>query len=694
MKRTFKIIFGSIFILLFFILLNIFINIDNENFYTYFGFTEKYNNYNVSFNTALNNQEKKIILNKIKKLKNLNYSIVINEYIRENDNLKNINVYVNATDKNIKEMLPVKQKIINNFSSRDKYYSTSKEEDINKIALFSFYNDVIYSMYPFRVVEDNLDLLRYDFTVYYDKNLDENSVEIFLKDTFSEFDISISKMNAEKYDEINETKSSLFYFSAVAFIISALFILFNVSYRLKDISILKLNGYKNIDIVKYIFSKDILILSLLSLLLPIFLTIVIFKEFNYRIMIFLIVVICSSILIFIVFLISMFCATLLIDRYSLNDFLKNKNINNLLVNISFILLILSNIIVFPLIKNDYHELIDSVVAYTQLLKESVNLEKIYKINIVNDTNRQWEFDVFDFFGDKENKINDKIVKIYKELEDMNVLYRFNDVILFDSSGNLKSENNQKEFLAHEINKKYLDETIFYFSGNKINVKNEEDLNVFMDKETYYKNEWSKESFVNMDINTSIYLFDRVNYKRISDVRLDNFDNEKYPVFLYTNNEKIFVKDFTSNSVYIDGDFKEKVDRYLIKNRYNENIKLTKINDRINNYKQELLKVLKTKLISILPALLSILSILASFTNFYILTNKKEIKILKSLGYSKIIISKPFIIELFMTILLYLIYSFLILKSISFYTIILLTVINSFFAIFFIYSINNIQIKNL
>lgn len=694
MKRTFKIIFGSIFILLFFILLNIFINIDNENFYTYFGFTEKYNNYNVSFNTALNNQEKKIILNKIKKLKNLNYSIVINEYIRENDNLKNINVYVNATDKNIKEMLPVKQKIINNFSSRDKYYSTSKEEDINKIALFSFYNDVIYSMYPFRVVEDNLDLLRYDFTVYYDKNLDENSVEIFLKDTFSEFDISISKMNAEKYDEINETKSSLFYFSAVAFIISALFILFNVSYRLKDISILKLNGYKNIDIVKYIFSKDILILSLLSLLLPIFLTIVIFKEFNYRIMIFLIVVICSSILIFIVFLISMFCATLLIDRYSLNDFLKNKNINNLLVNISFILLILSNIIVFPLIKNDYHELIDSVVAYTQLLKESVNLEKIYKINIVNDTNRQWEFDVFDFFGDKENKINDKIVKIYKELEDMNVLYRFNDVILFDSSGNLKSENNQKEFLAHEINKKYLDETIFYFSGNKINVKNEEDLNVFMDKETYYKNEWSKESFVNMDINTSIYLFDRVNYKRISDVRLDNFDNEKYPVFLYTNNEKIFVKEFTSNSVYIDGDFKEKVDRYLIKNRYNENIKLTKINDRINNYKQELLKVLKTKLISILPALLSILSILASFTNFYILTNKKEIKILKSLGYSKIIISKPFIIELFMTILLYLIYSFLILKSISFYTIILLTVINSFFAIFFIYSINNIQIKNL
>lgn len=694
MKRTFKIIFGSIFILLFFILLNIFINIDNENFYTYFGFTEKYNNYNVSFNTALNNQEKKIILNKIKKLKNLNYSIVINEYIRENDNLKNINVYVNATDKNIKEMLPVKQKIINNFSSRDKYYSTSKEEDINKIALFSFYNDVIYSMYPFRVVEDNLDLLRYDFTVYYDKNLDENSVEIFLKDTFSEFDISISKMNAEKYDEINETKSSLFYFSAVAFIISALFILFNVSYRLKDISILKLNGYKNIDIVKYIFSKDILILSLLSLLLPIFLTIVIFKEFNYRIMIFLIVVICSSILIFIVFLISMFCATLLIDRYSLNDFLKNKNINNLLVNISFILLILSNIIVFPLIKNDYHELIDSVVAYTQLLKESVNLEKIYKINIVNDTNRQWEFDVFDFFGDKENKINDKIVKIYKELEDMNVLYRFNDVILFDSSGNLKSENNQKEFLAHEINKKYLDETIFYFCGNKINVKNEEDLNVFMDKETYYKNEWSKESFVNMDINTSIYLFDRVNYKRISDVRLDNFDNEKYPVFLYTNNEKIFVKEFTSNSVYIDGDFKEKVDRYLIKNSYNENIKLTKINDRINNYKQELLKVLKTKLISILPALLSILSILASFTNFYILTNKKEIKILKSLGYSKIIISKPFIIELFMTILLYLIYSFLILKSISFYTIILLTVINSFFAIFFIYSINNIQIKNL
>lgn len=694
MKKIFKTIFISIFILLFFIILNIFINIDNENFYTYFGFTEKYKNYNISFNTPLNNKEKKEILNEIKNFKNSNYSIVMNEYIMEKDKLKSINLYVNAKDENIKEMLPEKQKLIKDFSNSDKYYSTSKEENLNKIKLFSFYNDVIYSMYPFSVVEDNLDLLKYDFSIYYDNKLDENFVKDFIRDSFSKFDISINKMNAGKYDEIKETKSSILYFSTVAFIISVLFILFNISYRLKDISILKLNGYKNIDIVKYIFSKDILIVLFISILLPIILTIIIFGTFNYRIIIFLIFEIFSSIFIFIVFLVSMLGATLFIDRYSLSDFLKNKNINTLLVNIIYGLMILSTIIIFPLIKNNYHELIDSVIAYTQLSRESVNLEKIYKLNIVNDTNRQWEFDIFDFYEGKENKINDKIVKIYKDLEDMNVLYRFNDIILFTDSGIFQLENNQKEFLAHEINKKYLDETIFYFDNKKINVKSEEDLNVFMDKETYYKNEWRKESFVNIDVDITIYLFDRVDYKKISDMRLDDFNNEKYPIFLYTDNEKIFVKDITSNSVYIDGDYKEKADRYLIKNNYNKNIKLTKINDRINNYKQELLKALKTNIISILPALLSIFTILASFTNFYILSNKKEIKILKSLGYSKIIISKQFIIELFMVVLIYLIYSYLILKSISFNIIILLIIMNLIFIIFFIYSINNLKIKNL
>lgn len=689
MKKIFRIIFSSIFILLFFIVLNIFINIDNENFYTYFGFTEKYNNYNITFKTIPNDMEKEEILNKIESLVDNDYSIVMNEYISENDKLKSINLYVNAKDKYIKEMLPKNQEIIENFSAGDKYYSTSEEEDLNKIKIFSFYNVTTYYMYPFTAVEDDLSLMRYDFSIYYDSKLDESFVENFLRDTFSEFDISINKTNAEKFDEIRETKISILYFSIVTFIISILFILFNISYRLKDISILKLNGYKNTDIVKYIFSKDIFFVLLLSIILPIFLSIVIFKEFNYRIIVFLITVICISAFIFIVFLISMFGASLLIDRYSLNDFIKNKSINNLLVNITYALLIISTIIVFPLIKNDYHELIDSIIIYTKLSRESEDLEKIYKINIINDINRQWEFDVFDFYENKENKINDKIMKIYKELEDMNALYRFNDIILLSGY-----DDNQKEFLAHEINKKYLNETIFSFEGNKIDLKNEQDLNVFMDKDTYYNNEWSKDSFVNSGTNTTIYLFDKVNYKKISDKKLDDFKNEKYPIFLYTNNDQIFVKDITSNGTYIDGDYKEKVDAYLSENNYTKNIQLTRINDRINLYKQELIKVLKTKLISILPALLSLLSILASFTSFYILSKKKEIKILKSLGYSKTTILKPFIIELFMIVLIYLIYSYFILKSISLYTIVLLIFMNLIFAIYFIYSIHNIKIKNL
>lgn len=693
MRRIFKIIFSSIFILLFFIVLSIFVNIDNENFYTHFGFTQKYNNFNVSFRTLPNNNQKIEIINKIQDLSENKFSIIVNDYINENEKLKKINLYVCAKDEFIKEMIPGKINSVENFSNGERYFSTNLKQDKNNISLFSFYNEVEYNMYPFNKIKNDVDILKYDFSVYYSKDLDKKYVEELLNKEFLEYDVSITEMGAEKYDKISDAKNKISYISVVTLIISILFILFNVSYHLKTVSVLKLNGFKNIDIVKYIFGKDILFTFILSLVIPILFTILFIGKFDIRVIEFLIVTIAISILMFLLFITITFLSNIIIDRYSLSDFIKNKNINNLLANVTYLLLIVSTIIILPLIKENVSNIIESTNKYLQLVKESKDLENISKINVVNDTKRQWEFNVFDYYEKKENVINEKIIKVYEDLDNMNVLYRFNDIVLSPNFDNLETEN-QKSFLAHEINRKYLNETSFYNNGEKIYVQNDEDLNVFMDEKTFNNYKWEKEDFVNFEIKTKIYIFDTVNYKKISESRVEDFDNEEYPIFLYTNNNQIFVKDLTLSGIYIDNEQKNEIEDYLIKNKYNKNIQLSAVNDRLQLYKPYLYKSLRNDLISLLPGLISLIAIFVSFTNFYILANKKETAIYKSLGYKYLSIVKSFIVEISFVIFIYLIFAYFIQKDVRKSTLILLLFISFSMICYYIYTIKNTKIKKI
>src|SRR5699024_1593244 len=103
-----------------------------------------------------------------------------------------------------------------------------------------------YEVLPFHYLEDNLDALKYDLAFYFNAK-DRKLVENLIEKEFSDLNISIGTMSSDGYDRNEELEKSIIFMSIIAFIIFVLFILFTISYKIKDIAILKLNGFKMLD---------------------------------------------------------------------------------------------------------------------------------------------------------------------------------------------------------------------------------------------------------------------------------------------------------------------------------------------------------------------------------------------------------------------------------------------------------------
>ena len=118
-------------------------------------------------------------------------------------------------------------------------------------------------MFPFHFLEENLDALKYDLGFYFNAK-DRKLVESIIKKEFSDLNISIGTISMDDYDRNEELEKSILFMSVIAFIIFVLFILFTISYKIKDIAILKLNGFKMIDTLSYIFKTNLLSSAILA----------------------------------------------------------------------------------------------------------------------------------------------------------------------------------------------------------------------------------------------------------------------------------------------------------------------------------------------------------------------------------------------------------------------------------------------
>ena len=266
MKKTFGLILISLYTLLFFIVLNIFSENDRYNIYSGFGFNDQYDNASIYFKDPLQEDEKLEVTNIVDDITRDNeVTGIVRNYIDEDDQIVGVKNYVSGKDHFISEMLPKSIKVERNFYEGNQYVSNSLEKNEDKVDLFTFYKGLTYEVIPFHFLEENLDALKYDLTFYFNAK-DKKQIENIIEKEFIDLNISLGTMSSDSYDRNEELEKSIMFMSVIAFIIFVLFILFTISYKIKDVAILKLNGFKMIDTLSYIFKTNLMSSAILALL--------------------------------------------------------------------------------------------------------------------------------------------------------------------------------------------------------------------------------------------------------------------------------------------------------------------------------------------------------------------------------------------------------------------------------------------
>ncbi|GEK90734.1 hypothetical protein [Alkalibacterium kapii] len=656
MKKVFRIVLLAIFSLLFFVVLNIFSANDHYNVYNNFGFNDQYDNLSINFLDPLQEDQKLEVIERVDEMVNENeLAVIVPDYIEEDGQIKGMKNYVAGKDPFVLEMVPNNIKLGKDFYKGRKYVSNDSEEDKNKIDLFTFYKGLTYEVIPFHYLEENLDTLKYDLSVYFSAK-DRVLAESVIRDKFSDLNISINTLSHTFYDRDEELEKSIIFISVIAFTLFILFILFTISYRIKDIAVLKLNGFKIVNILSYIFKADLVYSAVAALLIPIFLSALMFRTVNLRIIEFNVMTISVGLMLAVIFIGLILLSTLVINRYRLSDFIKNKNINTSLTTITYGLLILSIFVILPMIQKPMNELIETVKVYTQIRMNAKNIEHVQEIRF-NDDSREWEFDQFAQLNNEQNENNQKQIDLYDDLNQMDAIYYFDPTVITPQSIDFE-EYEDNLYSAYRINEKYFEESNFVINNESIEIEDSSRLNVLMDVKTFESYDWKKEDFINNAEDAVIYLFDSSDYLNIENDTIEDYKNKEAPIFLYSENENLFMKNLSDGGFYIDDRKMEEINDYLLIENLENEIEFNKVNDREDLYTEGLVLSLWDAGIEVLPRLISLLAVFISFTNFHSLEKNKEMKLFKSLGYRTLEISKKFIGKILTVNIIFILYSLL------------------------------------
>lgn len=673
MKKLFKVIFISLFSLLFFMVFLIYRENDLSNMHNLFGLPTDYQNGNVYFNQPLSEEEQERVIQKVKNITSEQDVIVIfnyNEMIE--DRVVDFNYYVSGDNAFVEELVPLSEILNDNFSDNMKYLSTAQDKhDENQIEIFSFYNDADYTIYPIDYIFSQTEALNFGFNYYFVNEQDFTYFSNLFDSEFQEFNIQLQIGSYHQFDSQSALVSSVIYISFIMFALSIIYVLFQTSYSLKEIAVLKLNGYRIKDIISYLFKDTIQMNFVFAFLIPVLLIFIVFQTINLRIVRFLGVTILFSFLIAIFYFLAVLVGVVLVKYISLNHILKDRNINKRLANVAYITLILTSAFVLPMMSQSFQKLMSVGPVYVEISRNLRQMETIHYIKDLNNPNREWEFNSHDYFMDNTNEQNDKQAAIYHELDELGYIYRLDSQII---AGNDIDADNL--YLSYSINQKYFNEQFFSINGQEIHVANDNAINVFMDVETFKNDQWGPENFTRLsNADVEIYLFDYVDYLPFDQEDYRDYSNASAPIFIYTTHSSAFMPSLTSGGIYFSGENMPELSNYLKKADMVDYLIFASLKDDREKLTEDLLYTLRQELMTTLPGLLCIIVLFISFRKFVLISNTKKWMIFRSIGYRRFDITKEYLVELVLLNAIINLIHFVVIQTVNIFTASLLLVLS-------------------
>lgn len=660
MKKKHYSLLVVIYVLLFVNLFFVYREKDISNFYNNFDYFQSNENKDGFIYIESTDIDKQLLLKKLYKLSSdSDISFVIKNNIRQNNEVIRFDNYYVGNEDNLKKLLPKNLKINFNDFKNGKYLSNKDKKDTQRI--LTFY-EVEYNIYPIdKILEEDFPIYTIDF--YHNKNYAE--IKNIINNELNDFSINIDVFTREEYNLNNGLIVGIVKILVIMFVLSSVSSLFFISNNLKIIGIYKLNGIKKLYIWEKIYLKYMISSLILSVFIPIAGFLIIFGTILGRVTEPLIFIILAGILLALINLIISIIFVNIISKIRVSEIIKGRNINKKLTMLSYILVIVSGIIIVPVIN-------DNVIRLTEGLsfvnEKYFSIKDHSKYNVIN---------IDKYIEDIEVKQN-----IIDELDTNNALIKFEPTSIFS-----KDLNNENRYLAFFINEVYLNNQKFQLNNRNIDLSSDKDVIIFMDEKTFNLDDWTIDQFVyESGKSAEIKFFDDVSFENYSDELVIRYSNYK-PIFIYIKNDK----NYNTQRLIINSDKIEVAKNILINNGIKKDIEF--INGKIimNQLLKETFKYFTIQIISIIPFLLTFYSVSKTLFELIKITNKKKWTIQRIFGYSKVRIYLDIFIDILIIIISMLLSKYLF-SNISIYSILGLLMILFIVYIFTIFSINNMKLN--
>lgn len=410
MKNKVQVVFVFVYILLFFLIYQNFIEQDESNLHNLFGGIEKYERGGLVFNQSIDQTQISDIIDKsIELSKKENIATIVTTVVKDSmGNKLSLDYYVAGNDEYIKSFIPNGISVPDNFSDSSSYFTTRDDDNPNAIHIFSYYKEMSISIRPLSMLEGKDDFVFTELDYYYDEV--PNALSL-VQEAYSGYNFTHMEIGSFQFDKDTAIKDLFIYYSVIVFILSLLYIFFKISDSSKEIMIYKLQGYSNFRIIGSIFKSEIVLNILSVILIPIIGTLIVFRGSNFRMIELLVYSFAYLGLMLIVIMLCIIMGLVFVSNQRMSDLLKNKNYNRALTTIIFLLAIVVSVTILPKIEEPFRNLVQMLNMKNKVDKHADMARKYNElgINLVKD--RSFEVDHFALMGGIEDPVYEKHKKI-------------------------------------------------------------------------------------------------------------------------------------------------------------------------------------------------------------------------------------------------------------------------------------------
>lgn len=675
MKKYVNLVFIFIYISLFFLIYQAFVEEDNSNIHTNFGGVKKYNTGSIEFSEKIDEKDLEKIVEIAKTISD-KYGIYfqVEEYIRGegDDNTKEIKYYISGSDKFVSDLLPSEVQVPENFCSSDYYISSLKDNNPNNISFFSFYKNTTYSIYPMKALENQYKGVFTNLVYFYNDSTD--AVKI-IEDNFKDFSFEFMNLGAEKFDKDTKILNSYILYSIILLVTTLLHIFFTISNKSKAIMVYKLNGYKTSHIAFELFRGDLLINILSLILVPLLGTTIVIGEFNSRVLELIMYGYLFLFLLFLVFTFCMFLGVKIISLQKISDFIKKKNFNRGLTKFSFILMLVISCILLPKTNMPIHniyEILTSKIKINKLLDTSSNVSGL-RLKLTKD--RNWEYNQHLVSQGGEDQVYNKHLAIYKELNNKGYIYKqrasYEDITDYEK---LDQEAEPIMVSILEINEKFLNVNTFKNAeDNVIDFQLKGDcIYVLMPENLFKIRKWSSKDFsLRENVNMKMLLYSKVKGPNYNfQEQIDMYD----PIYLLEKDGGNLLNNSIDYGIYIDNKYYDKTIDLLKNTGIYDSLEFYDNKDLLNEANKAITTNLIRVILELLPLIIVFMTTLNAMKNFYIISETKRLAILKMIGYKSVEASKFFVIDLLALLVLTILYEVVVSHELYYYSLVFLLII--------------------